>query len=174
MNCASGAPSPPRKPMSEVLALETRNIFKWFPGGFANDMVDFELRQGEIHALLGENGAGKSTLMNIIYGLYAPDGGEIYVGGKEVNIATPRDALSLGIGMVHQDFMLIPAFTVLENIILGVEDQRGVSLDMSRGRQNIKELSQKYGLEVDPDAVTGDLPVGVQQRVEILKALYRQ
>ena len=148
--------------MSETLALEARNIFKWFPGGFANDMVDFELRQGEIHALLGENGAGKTTLMNILYGLYLPDGGEIYVGGQEVNIANPRDALLLGIGMVHQQFMLIPVFTVLENIVLGIEDQRGLRLDTSFSRRKVKELSQRYGLEVEPDAVVGELPVGVQ------------
>ncbi len=160
--------------MSEVLALETRNIFKWFPGGFANDMVDFELRQGEIHALLGENGAGKSTLMNIIYGLYSPDGGEIYVHGQEQSISDSRDALALGIGMVHQHFMLIPVFTVLENIVLGKEDQFGPLLNLSKARQRIIDLSKQYGLEIDPDTMVSDLPVGIQQRVEILKALYRQ
>ena len=160
--------------MSEVLALETRNIFKWFPGGFANDMVDFELRQGEIHALLGENGAGKSTLMNIIYGLYSPDGGEIYIHGQEQQISDPKDALALGIGMVHQHFMLIPVFTVLENIVLGKEDARGPLLDLSKARQRIIKLSKQYGFEVDPDTRVSDLPVGLQQRVEILKALYRQ
>ncbi len=160
--------------MSEELALEARNIFKWFPGGFANDMVDFELRKGEIHALLGENGAGKSTLMNIIYGLYTPDGGEIYVHGEEARITDPKDALALGIGMVHQHFMLIPVFTVLENIVLGKEDQRGPFLDLSKARQRVLDLSKQYGFEIDPDARVADLPVGVQQRVEILKALYRQ
>ena len=160
--------------MSEVLALETRNIFKWFPGGFANDMVDFELRQAEIHVLLGQNGAGKSTLMNIIYGLYSPDGGEIYIHGQEQQISDPKDALALGIGMVHQHFMLIPVFTVLENIVLGKEDARGPLLDLSKARQRIIKLSKQYGFEIDPDTRVSDLPVGLQQRVEILKALYRQ
>jgi ABC-type uncharacterized transport system ATPase subunit len=184
--------------MSEVLALETRNIFKWFPGGFANDMVDFELRQGEIHALLGENGAGKTTLMNIIYGLYAPDGGEIYVQGKEAQIADSKEALRLGIGMVHQHFTLIPAFTVLENIVLGQEDLRGPLLNMAKSRERVIELATQYDFDIDPasgyrssagsfakliirqrgqtllDTPVGDLPVGLQQRVEILKALYRK
>ena len=160
--------------MSEVLALEARNIFKWFPGGFANDMVDFELRKGEIHALLGENGAGKTTLMNIIYGLYSPDGGEIYVHGQEAQIIDSKAALALGIGMVHQHFMLIPVFTVLENIVLGMEDRRGPLLDLAKSRQHVIELTKQYGFDIDPDARVGDLPVGVQQRVEILKALYRQ
>jgi simple sugar transport system ATP-binding protein len=184
--------------MSEVLALETRNIFKWFPGGFANDMVDFELRQGEIHALLGENGAGKSTLMNIIYGLYAPDGGEIYVQGKEAQISDSKEALRLGIGMVHQHFTLIPAFTVLENIVLGQEDLRGPLLDLAKSRERVIDLATQYDFDIDPtsgyhsgaqslakiiirqrgqsllDAHVGDLPVGLQQRVEILKALYRK
>jgi simple sugar transport system ATP-binding protein len=159
--------------MSEELALEARNIFKWFPGGFANDMVDFKLRKGEIHALLGENGAGKSTLMNIIYGLTAPDGGDIYVHGEEANIADPKDALALGIGMVHQNFMLIPVFTALENIVLGQEDQLGPFLSLRKARTRIQALSDEYGFEVDADARVRDLPVGAQQRVEILKALYR-
>jgi simple sugar transport system ATP-binding protein len=137
-------------------------------------MVDFELRQGEIHALLGENGAGKSTLMNIIYGLYAPDGGEIYVHGKEQQITDPKAALALGIGMVHQHFMLIPVFTVLENIVLGQEDQIGPLLNLTKARQRVIELSKQYGFEIDPDTRVSDLPVGLQQRVEILKALYRQ
>lgn len=158
----------------ETLALEARNIFKWFPGGFANDMVDFQLRKGEIHALLGENGAGKSTLMNIIYGLYTPDGGDIYRNGEVVDINDPRDAIERRIGMVHQHFMLIPVFTVLENIILGEEDTRGPVLDLKAARQHVLALSQQYGLEVDPDNRVEDLPVGVQQRVEILKALYRR
>lgn len=160
--------------MTEALALEARNIFKWFPGGFANDMVDFDLRQGEIHALLGENGAGKSTLMNIIYGLTTPDGGEIYVNGQEAAIKDAGDALNLGIGMVHQHFMLIPVFTVLENIILGDEGPRPSMFNLGRARQRVLELCAQYGLPIDPDARVADLPVGVQQRVEILKALYRQ
>jgi simple sugar transport system ATP-binding protein len=160
--------------MGEVLALEARNIFKWFPGGFANDMVDFDLRQGEIHTLLGENGAGKSTLMNIIYGLTRPDGGEIYVRGHETNINDPGDALALGIGMVHQHFMLIPVFTVLENIILGDEGPRGSMLNLGRARQRVLDLCAQYGLSIEPDARVADLSVGMQQRVEIIKALYRQ
>jgi len=160
--------------MSETFALEARNIFKWFPGGFANDMVDFDLRKGEIHVLLGENGAGKSTLMNIIYGIYEPDGGEIYVNGQEVNIKDPREAIKNKIGMVHQHFMLVPVFTVLENIVLGKEDTRGTSLDMEKAREKVIALSKKYDLEIDPDTLVADLPVGVQQRVEILKALYQE
>jgi len=166
--------------MSPPIVLETRNITKRFPGVIANDQVNFTLREGEIHTLLGENGAGKSTLMNVIYGLYTPDEGEILMNGvdsdelRPVEINNPHDAIYRGIGMVHQHFMLVPVFTVTENIILGQEVTRGPSLDLRRARRQIRELSQDYGLEVDPDAVIEDLPVGVQQRVEILKALYRQ
>jgi simple sugar transport system ATP-binding protein len=165
--------------MSAPIVLEARNITKTFPGVIANDKVNFTLRKGEIHTLLGENGAGKSTLMNVIYGLYTPDEGEILMNGYEseelnpVEIQNPHDAIHRGIGMVHQHFMLVPVFTVAENIVLGEEVTRGLSLDMRRARRQIKELSQDYGLEVDPNAVIEDLPVGVQQRVEILKALYR-
>lgn len=170
--------------MSEKLALEARNITKRFPGVLANDKVNFSLHEGEIHALLGENGAGKSTLMNVIYGLYTPDEGEILIhmngasgsqteGLQKVTIQTPHDAIRFGIGMVHQHFMLVPVFTVAENMILGDEITRGPSLDMRKARQQIRQLSQDYGLEVDPDAVVEDLPVGIQQRVEILKALFR-
>jgi ABC-type uncharacterized transport system ATPase subunit len=165
--------------MSAPIVLEARNITKRFPGVTANDKVNFTLRKGEIHALLGENGAGKSTLMNVIYGLYTPDEGEILMNGykseelKPVEIQNPHDAINRGIGMVHQHFMLVPVFTVTENIILGEEVTRGPSLDIRRARRQILELSQDYGLEVDPDALIEDLPVGVQQRVEILKALYR-
>jgi simple sugar transport system ATP-binding protein len=159
--------------MENQIALEVRNITKRFPGVIANDKVDFTLRKGEIHALLGENGAGKSTLMNIIYGLYTQDEGEFYLDGEQVEINNPHDAISRGIGMVHQHFMLVPVFTVTENIILGDEVTRGPSLDLRTARKRIRELSEEYGLEVDPDAVIEDLPVGVQQRVEILKALYR-
>jgi general nucleoside transport system ATP-binding protein len=158
--------------MSE-LALEAKNITKRFPGVLANDHVDFSLYKGEIHALLGENGAGKSTLMNIIYGLYSQDEGEIYIDGEHVTIEDPNDAIARGIGMVHQHFMLVPVFTVAENIILGDETTRGPSLDLSTARRRIRELSAEYGLEVDPQAVVEDLPVGIQQRVEIVKALYR-
>jgi ABC-type uncharacterized transport system ATPase subunit len=164
--------------MNEAIALEVRNITKRFPGVLANDQVNFDLRQGEIHALLGENGAGKSTLMNIVYGLYTPDEGEILVDGTGnlhlVEIRTPHDAIRVGIGMVHQHFMLVPVFTVAENIILGDEITKGPSLDLRTARQKIRQISQEHGLEVDPDAVVEDLPVGVQQRVEIVKALYRQ
>ncbi len=159
--------------MSDSPALEVRNITKRFPGVLANDRVNFKLGKGHVHALLGENGAGKSTLMNIIYGLYSPDEGQFFVDGKEVSIKNPHDAISHGIGMVHQHFMLVPVFTVAENIVLGAETTRGTTLDMRTARREIRELSQKYGLEVDPDAIVEDLAVGTQQRVEILKSLYR-
>src|SRR5690554_2641787 len=160
------------------VALEVRNITKRFPGVIANDGINFTMRRGEIHALLGENGAGKSTLMNIIYGRYRPDEGEILIGGpdgelKPVESRDPHDAIRLGIGMVHQHFMLVPVFTVAENIILGDEVTRGPSLDMATARKKIKQLAHEYGLDVDPDALVEELPVGVQQRVEIIKALYR-
>ena len=147
--------------MSEQLALEVRNITKRFPGVLANDQVNFTLQKGEIHALLGENGAGKSTLMNIIYGLYTPDEGEFFVDGKAVDIKNPHDAINYGIGMVHQHFMLVPVFSVAENIILGDEVTRGPSIDMHKARQRIHDLSIDYGLEVDPDAIVEELPVGV-------------
>lgn len=159
--------------MAENYALEVRNITKRFPGVLANDQINLKLKKGEIHALLGENGAGKSTLMNIIYGLYSPDEGEIYIDGQLTQIHNPHDAIHKGIGMVHQHFMLVPVFTVAENIILGSEVTRGTSLDLRTARKQIRELSHNYGLDVDPDAVVEDLPVGIQQRVEILKALYR-
>jgi simple sugar transport system ATP-binding protein len=159
--------------MTEPLALEVRNITKRFPGVLANDHVSFTLKKGEIHALLGENGAGKSTLMNVIYGLYSPDEGEIFLDGNPVEIRNSHDAIAQGIGMVHQHFMLVPVFTVAENIILGSEITRGLSLDLRTARRRIHELSREYGLEVDPDAVVEDLSVGIQQRVEIVKALYR-
>jgi simple sugar transport system ATP-binding protein len=162
------------QPMADQYALEVRNITKQFPGVLANDKVNFNVKKGEIHVLLGENGAGKSTLMNIIYGLYSPDSGEFYVDGQPVQIRNPHHAIDMGIGMVHQHFMLVPVFTVAENIILGDEVTRGPSLDLRLARQKIQELSRDYGLEVDPDAIVEDLPVGVQQRVEIVKALYRQ
>jgi len=156
------------------LALQTQGITKRFPGVLANDHVDFELRKGEIHALLGENGAGKTTLMNIIYGLYEPDEGEIFLDGRRVEIHTPKDAIAHGIGMVHQHFMLIPVFTVAENIMLGAETSRGAVLDRRKVAEQVRELSKRYGLDVNPDARVRELPVGVQQRVEIIKALYRK
>lgn len=155
------------------LALEARQITKRFPGVVANDKVDFTLRKGEIHGLLGENGAGKSTLMNVIYGLYTPDEGEIYIEGEKVNITNPHDAIHQGIGMVHQHFMLVPVFSVTENIVLGSEVTKATSLDLEKARQEITQLSADFGLHVDPKAIVEDIPVGVQQRVEIIKALYR-
>lgn len=160
--------------MSEAFALEVRNITKRFPGVIANDRVNFTLRKGEIHALLGENGAGKSTLMNVIYGLYSPDEGEFFLDGMKAEIRNPHDAIHAGVGMVHQHFMLVPVFSVVENIILGSEVTKGISLDYRTASREIRQLSQDYSLEVDPDAIVEDLPVGVQQRVEIIKALYRQ
>ena len=157
----------------QTLALEARNVTKRFPGVIANDQVDFTLRKGEIHGLLGENGAGKSTLMNVIYGLYTAEEGEILVDGERVNIENPHDAIDLGIGMVHQHFMLVPVFSVTENIILGSEVTKGTSLDIVQARKDIEKLSQDYGLHVDPRSIVEDIAVGVQQRVEILKALYR-
>jgi simple sugar transport system ATP-binding protein len=139
----------------------------------ANDRISFDLRLGEIHALLGENGAGKSTLMNLLYGLYPPDSGEILLSGKPVQIHGPRDAIALGIGMVHQHFMLVPPLTVTENIMLGMEETRGPLLDEVRPAARIRDIANRYGLEIDPDAKIKDLSVGLQQRVEIVKALYR-
>lgn len=159
--------------MSNKIALEVKNVTKRFPGVLANDNISLQLKKGEIHALLGENGAGKSTLMNIVYGLYDPDEGEIFIDGEHVEIENPHDAIARGIGMVHQHFMLVPVFSVLENIILGSEVTRGPSLDYRKARKEILEISREYGLEIDPDTIVEDLPVGVQQRVEIIKTLYR-
>jgi ABC-type uncharacterized transport system ATPase subunit len=160
--------------VDDTIVLEARNISKKFPGVLANDNVNFDLRKSEIHALLGENGAGKTTLMNILYGLYLPDSGEILVNGKPVVIKSPNDTIAQGIGMVHQHFMLIPVFTVAENIMLGDETVRyGMVLDQKAVSNRVRELSHQYGLEVDPEALVGQLSVGEQQRVEIVKALYR-
>jgi simple sugar transport system ATP-binding protein len=157
-----------------ALAVEMRGITKAFPGVVANDHVDLDVRAGEIHALVGENGAGKSTLMNILYGLIHPDSGEILINGAPAKIGGPRDAIASGIGMVHQHFMLIPVFTVGENIMLGREPVvAGGIYDTAKARRDIQEMTRKYGLALDPDARTGDLPVGLQQRVEIVKVLYR-
>src|SRR5580704_11024490 len=154
--------------------LELRGITKRYPGIVADDHVDFDLRRGEVHALLGENGAGKSTLMNIVYGLTKPDEGEIDVGGRQMSFSSARDAIAAGIGMVHQHFMLIPVMTVAENIVLGVEPVRDrVLLDESGAEQRVRELSHQFGLAVDPTALVSSITVGQQQRVEILKALYR-
>ncbi len=155
-------------------ALELRGITKRFGPVVANDRVDFDLRRGEVHALLGENGAGKSTLMSILYGLYSPTEGEILVDGEQVEIHSPSRAIELGIGMVHQHFMLVPVMTVAENIVLGAEPRSGGGmLDVREARKRVKELSERYGLAVDPDSVIEDVTVGAQQRVEILKTLYR-
>jgi len=155
--------------------LELRGVTKAFPGVLANDHINLTLNEGEILALLGENGAGKTTLMNILYGLYTPDEGEIFVRGDKVDIHDPNDAIRQGVGMVHQHFMLVPVFTVTENVMLGVESVRaGLFLDRDAAAQRIREISSRFGLEVDPDAVVEDLPVGVQQRVEIIKILYRE
>src|SRR6476619_893343 len=160
--------------MDERPVLELRGITKQFPGGLANDHVDFDLRRGEVHALLGENGAGKSTLMSILYGLYTPDSGEILMNGKPVSIHSPKHAIELGIGMVHQHFMLIPVMTVTENIVLANEPvHAGFLLDESAAEQRVADVAKTFNFAVDPHARIQDITVGQQQRVEILKALYR-
>ncbi|KAA3648253.1 MAG: ABC transporter ATP-binding protein [Chloroflexi bacterium] len=154
--------------------LELRGITKRFPGVLANDQIDLTLEKGEIHALLGENGAGKTTLMNILYGLYQPDEGEIFINGERKEIFSPNDAIEAGVGMVHQHFMLIPVFTVTENVFLGDEATRMAGLlDRNQAAERIRDLSEQYKLEVIPEALVENLPVGVQQRVEIIKLLYR-
>lgn len=160
--------------VQNVPAVEMRNITKVFGRVYANDNAQLTLRAGEIHAILGENGAGKTTLMNILYGLYQPTSGEILVWGKPVHFSGPNDAIAAGIGMVHQHFMLIPPFSVVENIILGMEPLRKAGqIDMKAAVQQVEALSRKYGLHVDVNAKIQDISVGMQQRVEILKALYR-
>ncbi|MGH2562552.1 MAG: ABC transporter ATP-binding protein [Thermomicrobiales bacterium] len=162
---ANTAPSP--------TAVEMRGIVKRFPGVVANDGVDLVVEQGEIHALLGENGAGKSTLMNILFGLYHPDEGEILVNGRPARFHGPRDAVTAGLGMVHQHFMLIPRFTVTENVILGSEGEGAFRLDREEANRRVGDLAEEYGLRVDPAARLENLPVGMQQRVEILRTLYQ-
>ena len=158
----------------QPVVLEMRHVTKRFPGIVANDDVSIDLRLGEVHALLGENGAGKSTLMNCLYGLYHPDEGEILIKGKPVQLGSPRAAIDEGVGMVHQHFMLIPVMTVAENIVLAVEPRTGgVFLDQAAAAENVREISERFGLAVDPHARIQDISVGQQQRVEILKALYR-
>src|ERR1700756_3097720 len=155
-------------------ALELRGITKKFGSVVANDRVDFDVRPGEVHALLGENGAGKSTLMSVVYGLYKPTEGDIVVNGDVVEIDSPSDAIRIGIGMVHQHFMLVPVMTVAENLVLGHEPVANAGLlDLKAARESVKALSERYGLAVDPDATIEDVTVGTQQRVEILRALYR-
>lgn len=159
--------------MGENYAIEMRSITKRFPGIIANDNITLQLKKGEIHALLGENGAGKSTLMSVLFGLYQPEEGSIYKDGKLVTINDPNDANDLGIGMVHQHFKLVECFTVLDNIILGVEPNKAGFLKKAEAREKVLELSQHYGLSIDPDAIIEDVTVGMQQRTEILKMLYR-
>ena len=154
-------------------AIEMRNIVKKFGDFVANDGINLTVHKGEIHAILGENGAGKSTLMNQLYGLLKPTSGEILVNGRKIEMNNPRDAINAGIGMVHQHFMLVQPFTVTENIVLGAEPMKGITVDMDSARKNVIALSEKYGLSIDPDAKIEDISVGMQQRVEILKALYR-
>lgn len=153
--------------------LEMKNIVKTFGTFTANNNINLEIQEGEIHSLLGENGAGKSTLMNILYGLYQKDSGEIIYKGKSVEIKEPGDAIALNIGMVHQHFMLVPTLTIAENLILGDEPIKGLKLDMKKAKEKILDVSNQYGLEVDPDALVSDISVGMQQRVEILKILLR-
>ncbi len=155
------------------VSLELRGITKRFGSLVANNAIDLEVRPGEIHCLLGENGAGKSTLMNILYGLYQPDEGTIIVDGVKLDLDSPRTAIAAGIGMVHQHFMLVPVFSVVDNVMLGDERVKRGFLDHARAAKDVREVSEKYGLAVDPHAIVGDLPVGVQQRVEIVKALIR-
>ena len=153
--------------------LEMRNIVKRFPGVLANDHANLTIQAGEIHALLGENGAGKSTLMQILYGFYAMDSGEILIDGERVYLGSPKDAIALGIGMVYQEFMLVRRFSVVENTVLGLREGAGPFLDLKRASEKLKDLSHRHGLDLDPSAEVGSLPVGVQQRVEIVKLLYR-
>ncbi|NJO84215.1 MAG: ATP-binding cassette domain-containing protein, partial [Blastochloris sp.] len=164
------APAHQQRPV--VLAV--RGISKRFPGVVANDAVSLCLHQGETLALLGENGAGKSTLMNILYGLYQQDAGDILLHGAPVQLRSSHEAIALGIGMVHQHFQLVPVMTVTENIMLGTEvTRRGLFLDRQRAAERIRTIARQYGLDIDPNALVADVPVGAQQRVEIVKALYR-
>src|SRR6478752_9431733 len=157
------------------MELELRGITKRFPGVVANDDVNLTVRGGEVLALLGENGAGKSTLMNVLYGLYHADEGDILVDGEPRRFTSPRDAIAAGIGMVHQHFMLVPVFTVAENVVLGVEPTLTAgALDLRAARRDVREISSQYNLDVDPEAIVEELPVGLQQRVEIIKVLFRQ
>ena len=156
------------------MRLELRGITKRFPGVIANDSVNLDVAAGEIHALLGENGAGKSTLMNVLYGLYGADEGDIAIDGHVQDFDSPSDAIAAGIGMVHQHFQLVPVFSVVENVVLGDEPTKGFGvLNLRQGKKRLREISEQYGLSVDPDAIIEDLPVGIQQRVEIIKVLFR-
>lgn len=154
-------------------AVEMKNIVKKFGDFVANDHVNLSVKKGEVHAILGENGAGKSTLMNVLYGLYKPTEGEIFINGQKVVMDGPTTAINLGIGMVHQHFMLVQPFTVTENIILGMEPVKGLTVDLKTAREKVMEISERYNMQIDPDAKIEDISVGMQQRVEILKVLYR-
>lgn len=156
-----------------TVVISMKDIVKKFGDFTANDHINLTLHKGEVHAILGENGAGKSTLMNVLCGLYKPTSGQIFIGGKEVQFSSPKDAIDIGIGMVHQHFMLIQPFTVTDNIILGAEPKKGLVVDKKTARAKVLELSERYGMKVDPDAKIEDISVGMQQRVEILKILYR-
>jgi len=157
----------------EKIIVEMKSVTKRFPGVLANDKIDFDLKAGEVHALLGENGAGKTTLMNILYGLYRPDEGEIYIRGKKSVIKSPNDAINLGVGMVHQHFMLVPNMSVMENVVLGLKSPKEPLLDLDSAAKRITELSKTYNLKVEPEAKIEELSVGERQRVEIIKVLYR-
>ena len=157
----------------KVMAVKMENIVKKFGSFTANNGINLTVHKGEVHSILGENGAGKSTLMNVLYGMYRPTSGQIYIKGKPVEITSPKHAIELGIGMVHQHFMLIQPFTVTENIVLGIEPVKGVKIDYKLAKKKVLEISEKYGMKVDPDAKIEDISVGMQQRVEILKVLYR-
>jgi ABC-type uncharacterized transport system ATPase subunit len=160
-------------PAAASPVLEMRGITKRFPGVLANDQIDLDVRSGEVHALLGENGAGKSTLMRILYGLYQPDAGTIQVRGQQTAIRSPADAIALGIGMIHQHFMLVPTMTVAQNVALGLKSSRGPLTDSTRVSSRITQLSDAYGLAIDPRALVSQLSVGERQRIEIIKTLYR-
>lgn len=156
-----------------AVVIQMKDIVKKFGDFTANDHINLTVHKGEVHAILGENGAGKSTLMNVLCGLYKPTSGQIFINGKEVHFSSPKDAIDIGIGMVHQHFMLIQPFTVTDNIILGIEPVKGLKIDRETARKQVMELSERYGMKVDPDARVEDISVGMQQRVEILKVLYR-
>src|SRR5690554_2494572 len=159
--------------MTRPPAVSMKKIVKQFPLVLANDAVDFEVRWGEVHALIGENGAGKSTLMKILYGMQQPDSGTIEIDGRQVHITSARDAIDLGIGMVHQHFMLVDTLSVAENIVLGAEPRQGPMIDRAKARKSTAELIEQFGFDISPRATVGDLPLGLQQQVEILKVLYR-